>query len=258
MVGMNATVWALPLSLGVFAGIIILLDTGYRVGRRQSGRSGHEGLGAIEAAVFGLLGLLLAFSFSGAASRLDFRRQLIVQEANAIGTAYLRLDLLAAGEQAEIRPLFREYLEARLRVYQVLPDLPAAEVEMERAAGVQQKIWSKAVAASRADSTSALAIVLLPAINEMIDITTTRSVALRTHLPTLISVLLIGVALLSAFLAGYAMAYRGRRSWLHIVVYALSISLTIYVVIDLDYPRSGLVRLDAADSDLAKLRDSIR
>jgi hypothetical protein len=255
---MNATIWALPLSFGVFVAITVLLDVGYRLGRRHSESSAHEGLGTIEAAVFGLLGLLLAFSIAGGASRLDLRRQLIVEEANAIGTAYLRLDLLAAADQPEMRRLFREYLDSRLRVYQKLPDLPAAEQEMEHAAGIQQKIWSGAVAASRTSNTSVIAIVLLPALNQMTDITTSRSVALRTHLPSLILNLLIAVVLLSAFLAGYAMAKRGSRSWLHILVYALSITFTIYTVIDLDYPRSGLIRLEAADNVLAKLRDSIR
>jgi hypothetical protein len=255
---MNATQWALPLSVCIFVGIIVCMEVGYRIALRHSESSVHEGIGAIEAAVFGLLGLLLAFSFAGGTSRLDTRRQLIVEEANAIGTAYLRLDLLAAADQAEMRRLFREYLDSRLRVYEKLPDLRAAEQQMEHAAEIQQSIWSRAVSASRTDNTPAIAIVLLPAINQMIDVTTSRAVALETHLPALILNLLVAVALLSGFLAGYAMAKRRSRSWLHIVVYALAVTATIYAVIDLDYPRSGLIRLDAADNALAKLRDSIR
>ena len=255
---MNATQWALPLSLGVFAGIIGGFEVGYRLGRRSPESLAHEGIGAIEAALFGLLGLLLAFSFAGGTSRLDTRRQLIVEEANAIGTAYLRLDMLAVADQAEMRRLFREYLDTRLRVYQKLPDLPAAEQEMEHAAGIQQRIWSRAVGAGQTDSRLATAIVLLPAINQMIDVTTSRSVALQTHLPSLILNLLIAVAFLSALLAGYAMAKRRSRSWLHIVIYALAITVTTYVVIDLDDHRSGLIRLDAADNALARLRDSIQ
>ncbi len=86
-----------------------------------------EGIGPIEASVFGLLGLLLAFSFAGGTSRLDTRRQLIVEEANAIGTAYLRLDLVAVANQPEMRRLFREYLDSRLRVYETLRDVAATE-----------------------------------------------------------------------------------------------------------------------------------
>ena len=255
---MNTAQWAVALSIGALAGIVACLELGYRMGRRRSEETAHEGIGAIEAAVFALLGLLLAFSFAGGTSRLDTRRQLVIEEANAIGTAYLRLDLLGPAYQPEMRGLFREYLDARLQVYQKLPDLPAAEREMERAAGIQQRLWSQAVAASRADPAPSVAMLLLPAVNEMIDITTSRKVALYTHLPSLILALLMIVALLSGLLAGYAMAKRRSRSWLHMLVYALVIASTVYAVIDLDSPRSGLIRLGAADDTLAKLRDSIR
>jgi VIT1/CCC1 family predicted Fe2+/Mn2+ transporter len=166
--------------------------------------------------------------------------------------------MLAAADQPEMRRLFREYLDARLQVYQKLPNLAAAEQEMEHAAGIQQRLWSQAVTASRAGTTPAVAMLLLPAINQMIDVTTSRKVALYTHLPSLILVMLMIVALFSGLLAGYAMAKRSSRSWLHMLVYALVVAVTIYAVIDLDYPRSGLIRLDAADNALAKLRDSIR
>lgn len=151
---MDPARWAVGLSIGVFIGMVVCLEIGYRMGRHIAGstpESAHEGIGTIEAAVFALLGLLLGFSFAGGTSRLDARRQLIVQEANAIGTAYLRLDLLPARDQPEIRRLFRDYLDARLRVYEKLPDLRAAEQELARAAQMQQEIWSRAVTASRND-----------------------------------------------------------------------------------------------------------
>lgn len=255
---MNSALFGVALSVGAFAGIMACLEVGYRLGRRRSEERAHDGIGAIEAAVFALLGLLLALSFAGGTSRLDTRRQLIIEEANAIGTAYLRLDMLAAADQPEMRRLFREYLDARLQIYRKLPNLEAAGQEMEHSAGIQQKLWSQAVNASRANASPAVAILVLPAINQMIDVTTSRRVALYTHLPSLILALLVIVALFSALLAGYAMAKRRSRSWLHMIVYAFVISITIYAVIDLDYPRSGLIRLDAADDALAKLRDSIR
>jgi len=98
----------------------------------------------------------------------------------------------------------------------------------------------------------------LPTLNEMIDITTTRTIAMHTQLPLLIFTLLTGVALVSGLLAGYAMAKRRSRSWLHMVLYAVVIAVTIYAVLDLEYPRFGLIRIDAADKALLQLRDSIR
>lgn len=248
------------LTLGLFGAMLSLLDIGYRIGRHRSDlhEAAHEGLGAIETAIFALLGLLLAFAFSGAMSRLDARRQLIVQEANAIGTAYLRLDLLPVSDQPEMRRLFRSYLDARVQLYENLSDAPLSQQRMAEAAALQQQIWTRAVAASRDDQTQNTARILLPALNEMIDVTTARAVALRTRLPPLILALFLVVACLTAFVAGYAMAKRRVRSWLHGVLYAACVALTLYVVLDLDNPRLGLIRLDATEQILKHLHDSIR
>lgn len=257
---MNPTLFAILASIGLFVGILACLEVGFRIGRSSEKytEAAHEGIGVIEAAVFGLLGLLLGFSFSGGISRMDTKRQLVVQEANSIGTAYLRLDELPAPDQPEMRRLFRQYLDARLGVYEKLPDLKAVDQELSRAAELQQEIWSRAETASRGDPTQNSARLLLPAINEMIDISTTRTIAMHTQLPALIFILLTVVALVSGLLAGYAMAKRRRRSWLHLLLYAGVIAITVYAVLDLEYPRFGLIRLDAADQALRQLRDSIR
>jgi hypothetical protein len=252
---------ALGLLLGLFGGILACLELGYRVGRNSSKRiheQAYEGIGAIEAAVFALLGLLLGFSFAGATSRLDSRRQLIVREANAISTAYLRLDLLPPIDQPRMRHLFRDYLDARVRAYEKFAYREAAAQEFARASDLQRQIWSQALTASREDQTQDSARLLLPALNEMIDVTTSRSVALENHLPALVFYLLISVALLTGLLAGYAMSKRRSRSWLHILLYAVVISATIYAIFDFDNPRYGLIKADAADKTLLQLRDSIQ
>jgi uncharacterized membrane protein YozB (DUF420 family) len=94
-------------------------------------------------------------------------------------------------------------------------------------------------------------------LNEMIGVTTARAVALQTQLPILILVLLLGVASLTSLLAGYGMAKSGRRHVFHGVIYAAAVSLTIYVVLDLDNPRRGLIRLDAAEQALRQLQRAI-
>jgi hypothetical protein len=258
---MNPAHVALAVSSGLFIGIVACLEMGYRLGRRNLTKDpehAHEGIGVIEAAVFALLGLLLGFSFAGGTSRLDAKRQLIVQEANAIGTAYLRVDEVPINDQPELRHLFRDYLDVRIRVYEKLPDVEAAEQELAHGAELQKEIWSRAVTTSRNDPTQNSARLFLPAINEMMDITTARTIAMHTQLPRLIFVLLTGVALVSGLLAGYAMAKRRSRSLLHMTLYALVIGVTVYAILDLEYPRFGLIRLDNADQALLQLRDSIR
>lgn len=255
--------WAAVLSMALFLALVACLEVGFRIGRWQSAidpKLVYGGVGDIETSVFALFGLLLAFSFAGGTSRLDARRQMIVQEANAISTAYQCVDLLPVGDQPEIRQLFREYLDIRLNVYQNLSDRQATEQAMGRVSQLQQEIWSRAVAAGNStDSSPNIGRLLLPALNEMNGITTARMIALWTHLPGLIFALLVAAALLSALLAGYAIARRKRRSWFHMLLYAAVIAVTFYTVLDLDYPRSGgFIHLDAADQALRQLQKSIR
>src|SRR5580698_4811372 len=103
--------------ISLFTIMLALMEMGRRIGirrRKWDTTSANAGLSTIDGAVFGLMGLLIAFTFSGAASRFDTRRQLIGQEANAIGTAYLRIDLLPATAQPTLRDDFRNYVDARL------------------------------------------------------------------------------------------------------------------------------------------------
>ena len=142
-------------------------------------------------------------------------------------------------------------------MYARLPDPAAADQELARAERIQGEIWSRVVGLARTDPTEHATRLLVPALNEMMDLTTERSIALRTRLPALILWLLMSLALMSGLLAGYAMAKRQRRSLLHGLVYAAFVALTVYAVLDLDNPRSGLIRLDAADQAIEKLRTSI-
>src|SRR5215469_723984 len=248
-------------TLGLFLGMLLFLEIGRRASlrrlREDSGAAG-EGVGAVDGAVFALLGLLIAFTFSGASSRFDTRRQLIVEETNHIGTAYLRIDLLPAEAQPALRESFRRYLDARIEVYQKLPDIAAAKESLAKANGLQSQIWRQAVAASRAQGAPPAApILLLPALNAMIDITTTRTMATQMHPPTVVFVMLFGLALAASLLAGFGMTGGKVRSWFHMLGFALVMAIAIYVILDLEYPRLGLIRVDAFDQALIDLRESM-
>lgn len=254
--GLNASLFM----FGLFAGMLVLLEVGRKVGMRRlaiDAEGARAGLGAVDGAVFALLGLMIAFTFSGAASRLEARRQLIVQEANAIGTAYLRLDLLPPGAQPRLRDDFRRYVDARLAVYSKLPDVDAAKSELTRAAALQNEIWTQAVGASREAGPQAT-MLLLPALNEMIDVTTARAAALKTHPPAIIFAMLAMLALACSLLAGYGMAGGKLRSWIHMLGFSGILTLTFYVILDLEYPRVGLIRIDALDQLLVDVRASMK
>jgi hypothetical protein len=251
------SLWSLELSGLLLAGMVACLEGGYRLGRRNLAAGRYKNLGAIETAVFGLLGLLLGFAFAGATSRFDARRELVVREANAIGTAYLRVDLLPQTDQPELRRLFRAYVDARVSIYDNVDNPTAVASLVNTVNELQQKIWMHAVQAIGRDSAPHAPLLVLPALNEMIDITTSRTVMANTHMPSLILVLLMSVSMLSALLAGFGMAETGR-SWLHVLLYAAAVTITIYTVLDLDNPRAGLIRLDAADQVLKDLLQSMR
>lgn len=247
---------------GLFLGMLVFLELGRRIGQRRlqnDSQVAFAGLGVVEAAFFGLFSLLLAFSFSGAAGRFDQRRTLIVEEANDIGTAYLRIDLLAPGDRPVLRDLFRRYLESRLAIYAKLPDIQAALAELERSNGLQDQIWSHAAAAVRAEgSHPSAAVLLLSALNQMIDITTTRTMAARTHPPGIIYGLLFVLGLICAGIAGHGMASATPRAWVHILGFALIMSLSAFVILDIEYPRVGLFRVDTHDQVLVELLERMK
>jgi hypothetical protein len=216
-------------------------------------------VGVVDGAVFALLGLLIAFTFSGAASRFDTRRQLIVEETNDIGTAYLRLDLLPVDAQPKLREQFRKYVDARLELFRKLPDIAAATAEHVKATKLQGEIWREAVAASVGPGRHGDARgVLLPALNAMIDITTTRIMAMQIHPPTVIFALLFGLTLASSLLVGYGMAGSKKRNWLHTLVLAFVMAASVFVILDIEYPRLGFIRVDAFDRALMELRESMK
>lgn len=209
---MDLSLLSIVFAVGFFVGMVALLELGRRLGGRRQGKDeagARAGLGAVEGAVFALMGLLIAFTFSGAATRFDARRQLIVEEANATGTAWLRLDLLPPAAQPELRDLFRRYLDTRLAVYENLPDMEAARAELHQANVLQSEIYTRAVAAGQ-PAPNPMQAQGVPALNEMFDIASTRTAAAQVHPPTIIFLMLGVLALMSSLLAGYAMAGASR------------------------------------------------
>ena len=250
------------LAVGLFAGMLICFEIGRRVGIARLALHPDglaKGAGAAEGAVFALLGLLLAFTFSGAASRFEDRKWFINSEANAIGTAYLRLDLLPEEAQAPLRELMRRYVEIRVSAYQGAVKQDDVTAALAKGSALQTEIWKRAMAACRLPGASPQATMLLsPALNEMIDITSTRQMATRNHPPPVIFVLLAVLSLIGALLVGYETAANKGRTWFHQVTFALVISFAIYVIVDLEYPRLGLIKVDSADQALLDVAASMR
>ena len=252
---MNFTAIVLAVAAFLFLGTLAMLQIGRYLGRRLVERGGEStGTGAVEGAIFALLGLIIAFTFSGAASRFDNRRELVAQEANTIGTAWLRIDLLPAAVQPPVRDLFRRYLDSRLTVFRTIASGRMPDAERAKAARLQGEIWKAAVAGCRSVDSTIPCLLLLPALNDMIDITTTRAMATRIHPPLVVFLMLGGLTFASSLAAGYSMGAGKARSRFHRYAFAFVIAATVYVIVDLEYPRLGIIRMDSVDSVLTDLR----
>jgi hypothetical protein len=236
----------------LIAGVLLFIEVGRRIGLWRRARVPHDAQilsSTVEASVFGLMGLLIAFTFYGAGERFDRRRSLIAEEANAIGTAYLRLDLLPMEVQPLLREDFRKYLSSRLDVYRAIPDINAATTALDRSSVLQRTVWKEAIEAAKG-SGPAEKTLLLTSLNAMIDITTVRTVALMTHPPAAIFVLLGLTVIASSILAGYEMSARENRDWMSILIFALVLGAALYLILDYEFPRVGLVRIDPMDQVL--------
>jgi len=246
---------------GLFVLILAFVWIGRWVGSMRAAQETERervGLVTVETALYALLGLMIAFTFSGASNRFDTRRAQTVQEANAIGTAYLRLDLLPAAAQPALRMKFRAYTDSRMAVYGALPDKAASEAHAARAVKWQAEIWTDSIAALR-NAPPQASLLVIPALNDMIDITTTRTIALQTHTPEVILGALVVLTLACALLVGYGLA--GGKPFatnFHMIGFALMMTVTIYVILDLDHPRVGLIRLDYVDQAFKDLRSGMK
>jgi hypothetical protein len=245
---------------GLFTAMLLCQEFGRRIGvsRKQLDPEFDKGAGAAEAAVFGILGLFFAFTFSGAGERFDERRHQIVDESSAIERAWLRLDLLPPSARPQLRQLFRDYLDSRLEAYRLIPDMKAVAAERARTAVIQLQIWDAAVAAADSSGKQPPYLVLLPAINEMFEIAASRNAAALIHPPFPVFAVLGVLALVGAILAGYGLARQARRNWLHVLGYSAVMTLSIYLIADLEFPRFGFVRIDAMDQVLIELRHTMK
>jgi hypothetical protein len=245
------------LTIVLFAAMLLLIELGHRL-RENSADADRPGSAAMESAVFALFGLLLAFTFSGAMGRYDAHRDLIVRETNNIGTAYLRLDLLPPAAQPALRQDFRDYTAIRAHRFDVVEGTPEASEAAAQTARLQKEIWTRSVAAAFAPgATSGADKLLLPALNDMIDITATRRNAFDMHPPTVVFVLLFVLSCGCAVLAGFRTNGHGR-SWVQRIGFAAAIALTLYATLDIEYPRRGLVTLASRNQIFSDLLQTMR
>jgi hypothetical protein len=233
--------WGLLLTAVVL--LWLSLETGYRIGAWRHARMPDEKeqpVGAMVASILGLLALLLAFTFSLAASRFEARRQTILQEANAIGTTYLRARLLPEPQRGEIARLLREYVDVRLQGVEE----GKLEDALTRSEEVHELLWQQTAAAAEKNSTSIITGVFIQSLNNLIDLHAQRVlVGLRSRIPLVIWAGMFGLALLGLSAVGYQSGLSGTRRSPAMTALVLAFAVVLALIVDLDRPREGLLQI---------------
>ncbi len=206
---------------------------------------------SIDAAVYALVGLLMGFTFHGAAERFQHRHELIIDEVNAISTAYSRVDLVQPDRQEPMRAAFRAYVEARLAVYANPEDQELTHQRLEHQREQMHVLWQVVVASLHAPDPP-LSLALVPPVNAMFDMAETRVLATRLHPPMVIYELLTLACLVAGMLVGFGLQ-ANERLMLHMVLYAGVMAASLFVILELEYPRLGFVRVEDSDAALVEL-----
>jgi hypothetical protein len=180
---------------------------------------------------------------SMAVSRFEARRQLVLDEANAIGASCLRANLLPQAEGSEIATLLRQYIDVRVQYGTAGNDLAQLNSLYTQTVRLQNEFWARAVAYGQKDPNPVRAGMLLQSLNQAIDLESARRIAFQNHVPE--SVIYVNgiVGLLAAMLVGYTFGLHGRRQIFSVCVLALAITLVLAVILDLDRPRLGFIRI---------------
>lgn len=251
----------LILLLFVFPASLFALGFGYWITVRFHKEDTDKAEGAFglgQGAIFGLIALILGFSFSFAADRFEARRSLVVSEASAIGTTYLRSDFLPAIQGRAFRKLLLTYTARRLNTYELVID---AHTKSGAVAGVvdesvklQDQMWETAAAASKSAPGSLPLNSLAASVNAMIDVSQQQAAALNNHVPFTILGFVLLCTIVGAMLLGLTF---GRAKTPHVplsIIFCVLFVSTVFTILDLDNARGGLIHLDLGPLE-ATLRD---
>lgn len=232
----------------ILVSMVIAIEVGFRVGRGSSevaSESAHSHIGAIQASLLGVLALLLGFTLSLSLQRFDTRSQAVVDEANAIGTTSLRAQLLPASVRAEAVAKVQLHVDLRIaaaEIDMVHPD-QRSKLLSQTNANLDQ-LWGLAVRAAQENPSPVTTGLFIQALNEMIDSFGRRDAALSRHVPQPVLLLLFGTFLLTGGVVGYASGVAGHRPSAATHVLVVLIVILAFVILDLDRPRRGLIRVD--------------
>ena len=242
----------------VYAGMVVVVliaaEIGFRIGIWLQDRSPDSGdarmTGTVVGGMLGLMAFLLAFSIGIVINQQAERRVMVVEEANAIGTAWLRAGFLDEPDQSSSRALLQEYTQIRLDAAEDTTKLPAAVARSEE---IQSELWAIVEKNVREGYDSDIMGLVIESVNDVIDVHSLRLAAANLRLPRLFGILLFGATILSFLLVGIASSSDRKRDTDAMIIFALVFVAVLIVVVDLDRPQEGLLTVSqTAMSDLLR------
>ena len=238
------------------ASYLVFLELGFRLGQRGSKTDRLlPQLSRIQTSILGLLALMLAFTFSMSITRFETRKHLIVEEANAIGTAYLRTKLFDDPYRSDLQNLLRRYLDNRLSFIDVGIEEQKIITLLNQSDEIQLEIWNEVCALAGHDEKLPIVSLMIQSVNELIDLHTKRLEETINRLPDMILYLIYVITGLGLALTGYMAGLDGRRNFIIMFLLAFSFAAVGITIIDLDRPRRGFVKEQS--TSLLRLRSSL-
>ncbi len=232
-------------------------ELGFYLGRRRRKADENpkkEHVAAVQAAVAAILGLLLAFTVSMAIGRFEDRKHAVVEEANAIGTAYLRTALLPEPLRSEAVDAFAEYVDTRLQQARADWFTSAGADLRAQQRQLQRELWSIGAAAGELDQRAVTYGLYIAAVNEMIDSAGRRDAGLRNHLPESVLYVIFAVCLITVGVLGYASGLGGQRSLVAVVVISFVLAAVMFLILDFDRPYRGVIQI--GQQSMLELKES--
>jgi hypothetical protein len=251
---------AIPIAvlfIGTILFVLLSIEAGYLLGRIAHKRSEDEKespVSAIAGSILGLTAFMLAFTFGMVSDRYDARKALVREEANAIGTAYLRADFMSEPDRSETKKLFREYLDSRIVAVQS-QDMGQVKKVLADSSRIQSQLWNLAVVNARKDMNSDVAALYVDSLNNVIDIHALRVSVVQQRIPAGIWIVLYSLTCFGMSAVGYQTGIAGsRRSWVRPIL-AVSFSMVIALIVALDRPQSGYIKV--SQQPLINLQNSM-
>ena len=232
----------LLVAMGLIAGVVATHEIGFWLGSltRSKDEPFDRQVGLVRTSTAALVAFLIGFAFSGAASRFIDRQDIIVKEANALGTAYLRADTIAEPQRGELKAAIKEYTADRVTLLS-REGRDQIEALLAKVGGLHERMWRSAIEATKGNAP--LMAVVLPAINEVIDLHSVHLAMARRHLPIPIMAMLLATAAIGVGMIGFGNGRIGRRFSVLDAVYGVALAAALWMTIDLDYPGIGLIRV---------------